>query len=193
MSFDRGSSSSPPPPPPCCFYNISAFSSPSTCFFSSSFLAPHHSSPPPSSVLCKANWGTAQYAKDYGGMLSRKGRQTLTGHFHCALPPQQSAHRGLIWLSHSPSLFAPAVPPPDQSLSLLLYITFSPLCLSPSRQCAGNCEGISMLEGQRVWELESKVNGVDRWIWYQYRLFWRTRPPPIPRSAVRSEVWHPSS
>ncbi len=82
---------------------------------------------------------------------------------------------------------------PDQPLSILLYITFSPLCLSPSTQCAGNCEGIYVLEGQRVWELEGKVNGVDRWIWYQYRLFCRTRPPPIPRSAVRSEVWHPSS
>lgn len=87
-------------------------------------------------LLCKGDWGTAQYAKDYGGMLSRKGRQTLTRHFHCAPPSQQSAHRGLIWLSHSLSLFAPAVPPPDlrqATLSTLL----SPPCFSPSRLCTG--------------------------------------------------------
>lgn len=146
------------------------------------FVIPLHLHP----LLCKGSLGTAQYAEDYDKTLKRKGSQTLTGHFHCALSPQESAHQGLIWLSHSLSLYAPAVPPPD-----LRPAAFSPLCLFPSRLCMGKCERLSVLEGQRVWELEGTVK--IECISYQYRLFWRTRPPPIPRSAVRSEVWHPSS
>lgn len=72
---------------------------------SSSLLVPSLSLS--TSILCsvKGNWGTAQYAKDYGGMLTRKERQTLTGHFHCVTPPHNNQGIGAsfdfptVWVS----------------------------------------------------------------------------------------------
>lgn len=48
----------------------------------------------------------------------------------------------------------------------------------PSDSVWFNYGGISMLQGQKLLEIEGKCNKVDRLISYQYRLFWRTRPPP---------------
>lgn len=135
------------PPSPSSFPLVVS-SPPYTCISSLLFLIILlHLHP----LLCKAERGTAQYAKDCGGMLSWEGRQTLTGQFHCALPPQQSVHRGLIWLSHSLSLFALCSTTSSNSKashSLCFFISFSLLCpYRLSRQCMGNCKGISVLEG----------------------------------------------
>lgn len=54
-----------------------------------------------------------------------KGSQTLTWHFHCALPQQESAHQGLIWLSHSLSLSAAALHPPALRPGALVSVPFS--------------------------------------------------------------------
>lgn len=112
-------------------------------------------------------------------------------------PPYNNQRMGASFDFPTVSLLWQTLQTSNQPLSLLLYVTFSPLSLSPSRQCAGNYEGVSVLQRQTVRELEGRVNGVDRWISYLYRFFRRTRLPPPPhdaRSAVRSsEVWHPSS
>lgn len=134
-------------------------------------------------LLCEGKWGTAQYAKDYGGMLSKKGRQTLTGHFHCAPPPPHNNHCigasfdfPTVWVS---LLRLYLLQTSYKSLFLYFFISLFLPCAYPLPDCVRVTA--REFSCQRVLQLEGKVNGVDRWISYQYRLFWRTRPPnPLP-------------
>lgn len=89
-------------------------------------------------LLCEGNGGTAQYAKDYSGMLSKKGRQTLTGHFHCA-PPHNNHCIGAsfdfptVWVS---LLRLYLLQTSYQSLSLYFFISlFSPVLIPFQTVC----------------------------------------------------------
>ena len=83
-------------------------------------------------LLCKAERGTAQYAKNYRGMRIWRGRQTLTGHFHCAPPPppdnqhiRASFDFPTVWVSSRP----------QTSRSLYFFIFPSPVLISFQTAC----------------------------------------------------------
>lgn len=91
-------------------------------------------------LLCEGKWGTAQYAKDYGGMLSKKGRQTLTGHFHCAPPPHTTitASGPHLTFPQSESLCSGCTsfkPHTSHSFSTSLYHFFSPVLIPFQTVC----------------------------------------------------------
>lgn len=153
MSFDRGSSCSPPPPP-CCLYSIFAFSSsPSTCYFTLLFhFIFHCSSSSSTSILCSVKLSRAMLSmlRPTGGCLVRREGKHWQG---TSIVPSPHNNQHIRASFDFPTVWVPLlqqnfIQTSNQPLSLLLQITFSPLSLSPSRQCAGNFEGFSVLEGR---------------------------------------------